>query len=380
VNGQDGAANGYEGVDKDGASVNGTDGRGAGRGVAKKASPGKAFAKFFVITFICCLVGVTAALGAWDTFLNQRPMEKVDALETQPSKPVAQTDEKLNVLIPASGVFKTDPDLKDTKRVNILLFGNTINKGETKGLTDTIMLGSFDPDTKKLDIISVPRDTYYEREGYSYGGFLKINSVMESEGVKAACKSVHDVLQGIHINYYAVINYDGVAKIVDAIDGVPIDVPFDMHYTDRKQNLYIDLQKGKQRLDGEHAIQFLRYRSGYKEGDIGRVEAQQKFVKAAIKESLGLNLPKVAQTVVDNTDSDIDIRAMLYLATHAADLGSDDITSHMMPGTTGYVSGLSFWLPAEDSEVVDMMKEVYRGEQAVTGSAISSSAVDGSTE
>jgi LCP family protein required for cell wall assembly len=346
---------------------------------SKKATPGKAFTKFFVITFICCIVGITAGLGAMDVLLGQKPMEK-GATASSESLSVGETEEKMNILIPASDTFKTDPDFKDSKRVNILLFGNTINKGETYGLTDTIMLGSFDPETKKFDVISVPRDTYYDegREKYVTNGgpgFLKINSVLESEGVKGAAESIHDVLQGVQINYYAVANYDGVAEIIDAIGGVPMDVPFNMHYTSAKQNLYIDLKKGKQTLDGAHAIQFLRYRKGYRNGDIGRVEAQQKFLKSAIKESMGLNLPKIAQTVMENVDSDLDLRAILYLASKAAGMDSGDVNMHMLPGTDSRISGLSFWEAADADEVIEMMREVYTGIPRTTEGAISSSAL-----
>jgi LCP family protein required for cell wall assembly len=342
-------------------------------------SPRKAFAKFFVVAFLCGIVGITAGFAALDSLLGQKPMDKSgsEAHGTENIEPAGQTAEKLNVLIPASGVFTTDSDFKDSNRVNIMLFGNTINSSEQKGLTDTIMLGSFDPDSKKFDIVSVPRDTFYDREGYSGTAFLKINSVMETEGIKAACQSVHDVLQGVPINYYAVINYDGVVEIIDSIGGVPVDIPSNMHYTSVKQKLYIDLKKGPQRLDGKHALQYLRYRS-YTDGDIGRVDAQQKFVTAAIKEAIGLNLPTVAQTVVENVDSDIDIRAMLYLATNASSLGSDDMKSHMLPGTSGYISGLSFWIPADEDEVIAMMREVYTGVKATTEGAITPSATSGS--
>jgi LCP family protein required for cell wall assembly len=353
----------------------------AGEGGKMKKSPRKAFAKFFVVTFLCCIVGITAGFGALDSLLGQKPMDKSEALGVEVIEPAGQTAEKLNILIPAADVFSTDLDFKDSNRVNILLFGNTINNSKQKGLTDTIMLASFDPDEKKFDIISVPRDTYYEREGYANSAFLKINSVMETEGVKAACESVHNVLQGIPINYYAVVDYDGVEKIIEAIGGVPMDVPFNMYYTDAKQGLYIDLKKGEQRLDGKHAIQFLRYRKGYADGDIGRVDAQQQFVKAAVKEALGLNLPKVAQTVVDNVDSDIDVRAMLYLATNASGLGSDNVNSYMLPGNDGSISGskLSFWLPAEGDEVVAMMREIYTGVKATTEGAITPAAASDSS-
>jgi LCP family protein required for cell wall assembly len=347
-----------------------------GNGSDKTVSPRRAFAKFFLITFVCCVVGMTVGLGVWDSLLSQKPMmAKEDTVFDEPEmSPVGVTEDKLNILIPASGVFATDPDFTDSKRVNILLFGNTVNSSEAIGLTDTIMLGSFDPDTKRLDIISIPRDTYYERENYAYGGYLKINSVMETEGVKAACESIHDVLRGVPINYCAVINYDGVANIVEAIGGVPMDIPFNMHYTSQKHGLYIDLKKGEQRLNGEQAVQFLRFRSGYNDADIGRITAQQQFVRSAVKEAIGGNLPTVAQAVLDNVDSDLDIRAMLYILSNASGMSFDDVTGRMLPGTGEYINKLSFWVAADDEEVVRMMREVYTGEVIATGGAISPAA------
>jgi LCP family protein required for cell wall assembly len=305
-------------------------------------------------------------------------MNKASAVGMEPQETVvAQTEQKLSILVKAEGVFKTDPDFKDSKRVNILLFGNTLNKSDSYGLTDTIMLGSFDPDTKKFDVVSIPRDTYYERPEYAGAAWQKVNSILESEDIEKTATIMHDILQGVQINYYAVIDYEGIANIVDAMGGVTIDVPRNMHYTDAKQNLYIDLKKGKQTLDGAHAIQYLRYRKGYKNGDIGRVEAQQKFVKEAVKQAIGLNLPKVANTVMENVDSDIDNKAILYLATKAVGMGADDLKTHMLPGEDRMMSGASFWMPADGEEIVAMMREVYTGEKQTTGSAVSASAVDG---
>jgi LCP family protein required for cell wall assembly len=343
----------------------------------KPISSSKAFWKIFLITFGCSIVAFTAGFGAINTFLDQKPMSQFDPTGAAADS-LEMTDENLNVLVPAEGLFKTDPDFKDSKRVNVALFGNTIANEKQIGLTDTIMIASLDPDTKKVDIISVPRDTYYERDGYATS-YLKINAVMETEGVKGAAEAVHNVLQGIPINYYAVIDYDGVKKIVDAIGGVEIDVPMNMKYTSKKQNLYIDLKKGKQTLDGDHAVQFLRYRKGYNEGDIGRVNAQQMFVKEAIKQSLGLNLPNVAKTVAENVKSDLNLRAILYLASKAGGMSGDNLNSYMLPGRSGEISGsgLSFWLSGEPEEVETMLREVYTGVSSTTMGAISGGGVEG---
>jgi LCP family protein required for cell wall assembly len=326
---------------------------------AKKKTPGRVFAKFFSIAFLVAIVVCTTGVAVGMHFLEAKPMEKT---EKDPAVPVEKTEEKLDVLLPAEGMFATD--YKDSKRVNILALGNT-----DEGLSDTIMLFSFDPESKKVDILSVPRDTYYERPGFAYGGYLKVNAAFH-EGYLESAKAVHTLFQGIPINYYAVIDYDGVRKIVDSMDGVPIDVPQRMYYVSKRQNLYIDLQPGEQTLDGDHAVQFLRFRKGYRNGDIGRVEAQQNFVKAAIKRALGLNLPKVADTVQKNVDSDISVRAILYMVKESSGVEMSKVKSHTLPGTDGNIGGLSFWLPAAPAEVEAMLREVYEGPKTTTGSAV----------
>jgi LCP family protein required for cell wall assembly len=83
------------------------------------------------------------------------------------------------------------------------------------------------------------------------------------------------------------VDFDGFVELVDSVDGVDFDVPVRMKYDDPTQNLHIDLQKGPQHLDGPKAVQFMRFRQnnpgipgGYPDGDLGRIKAQQAFIKA----------------------------------------------------------------------------------------------------
>jgi LCP family protein required for cell wall assembly len=327
----------------------------------KPATPGRTFGKFFGITFAVAIVVATIGVTYGMHLLDSRIFDKgVDAV----SPPAAEdlTDEKIDILVPGEGIFAAD--YKDSKRVNVLLLGNT-----DEGLTDTIMLASFDPDTKAMDIVSVPRDTYFERPGFAYGGYLKINAAFH-EGFMETANAVHTILQGIPINYYAVIDYEGIKKIVDSMDGVPMYVPMRMKYTSAHQNLYIDLKKGDQILDGDHAVQFLRFRKGYKEGDIGRVKAQQNFVKAAIKRALGLNLPKVADSVVKNVESDIRLRTILYLLKQSSGVSLSDVETYILPGADDYIDNLSFYIPAEPAEIEAMLRGIYDGTQTTTGGAV----------
>ena len=157
---------------------------------------------------------------------------------------------------------RIDPDdpsydiFANTDRLNILLLGVNGN------LTDTIMLGSYNLKDQKADIISIPRDTYYDRPEAKTAAQRRINAVYGALGVDGAAAAVQDVLCGIPIDYYAVVEFDGVAKAVDAMGGVTVDIPIDMNYDDAyaKPPLHIHFKKGVQKLNGEDAVRFLRFR------------------------------------------------------------------------------------------------------------------------
>jgi len=241
---------------------------------------------------------------------------------------------------------------RDKKRVNVLLLGVNDN------LTDTIMLASFDTDAKHVDLISIPRDTYYHRSGYNGEGENKINAAYRGNPVNTA-RAVSEILLGMPINYYAVIDYEGVKNIVDAMGGVPMNIEFNMRYTDPYDDppLVINIPKGQQVLDGEHAVQFLRYRKGYKEGDIGRIKAHQEFMKSAFKQCLGFQLPKIAKTVFNNVESDLTLGAMTSLATKAVGIKADDIETYLLPSTP--LPDPPFYVIPDAKGTAEMINQIY---------------------
>jgi LCP family protein required for cell wall assembly len=241
---------------------------------------------------------------------------------------------------------------KDSKRVNVLLLGTN------QGLSDTIMLGSFDTELKRVDVVSVPRDTYYERDGYSDPGFLKINSILETDGETAIAEAVSNILGGVPIHFYEIISDDGVANIVDAMGGVDIDVPVDMHYADPGQDLYIDINAGPQKLDGAHAVQYLRFRSGYATGDLGRVDAQQSFLKEAFKQSIGVGFPKVAKTAISELDTNMKTNIAIRIASKAVGMESKDIETYMTPGES-YMNYNTSYYNVDKAGAADMMHRIY---------------------
>lgn len=161
----------------------------------------KRFIRIFATTLIIFLIVLIPAAFAINAFLETSPFKG--------SINLGQDNEvKFEVLVDPESPFFTE--FSDSERINILLMG--VNPP----LTDVLMLGSFDPETKHVDIISIPRDTYYYRPGYAETDYaqLKINAAYRGDPLNTA-KAVSDVLCGIPINYYAVIEYDDIRKIVD---------------------------------------------------------------------------------------------------------------------------------------------------------------------
>jgi LCP family protein required for cell wall assembly len=114
---------------------------------------------------------------------------------------------------------------------------NILCTGVNGGLADTILLVIFDIDREHVDMISIPRDTYYYREGYNSAAEGKINAAYRKD-INNTAKAVSDLLFGIPIHYYAIIDFEGVANIVESIGGVPMDIPFHMRYTDTNKTIF----------------------------------------------------------------------------------------------------------------------------------------------
>jgi LCP family protein required for cell wall assembly len=308
----------------------------------EKKSPLQSFLRTFLIAFIVFVLLCTPGLAIFGKVADINPWK--------PGSENVVLKENLPAIVDEDSPFFEA--FKDKNRVNILILG--VNGG----LTDTIMLASFDTDAKHMDLISIPRDTYYHRDGYNSEGENKINAAYRKNPVNTA-KAVSEILLGMPINYYAIIDYAGVENIVDSMGGVPMDIEFNMKYTDPYDDppLVINIPKGHQVLDGKHAVQFLRYRKGYLEGDIGRVKAHQEFMKSAFKQCLSFKLPKIAKTVFNNVESDITIGAALSLANSATGVSGDAIETYLLPSTP--LPDPPYYVIPDAKGIAEMINKIY---------------------
>ncbi|QAY67074.1 LCP family protein [Paenibacillus protaetiae] len=208
------------------------------------------------------------------------------------------------------------PKWQGTERVNILLLG-----GDARGLaknqvprSDSILIASIDPLTKKADLFSVLRDTYVDIDGH---GKDRINTAITYGGPQLAMKTIGDLL-GLPIQYYVYTDFEGFKALVDSIGGIDYDVEKDMHYTDNADdNRYdIDLKAGYQHLDGDHALQYVRFRHDAM-SDFTRTERQRNFIMAVAGKMQStwniVQMGKILNNVSDYIETNLSVMDMLKL-------------------------------------------------------------------
>jgi polyisoprenyl-teichoic acid--peptidoglycan teichoic acid transferase len=216
-----------------------------------------------------------------------------------------------------------------------------------EGLADVMILVKFDPDTKRIAMLSIPRDTRTEVMGY---GVKKLNAANVDGGPALTAKSVSNLLNDVAIDRYIRINVLGVGRLIDALGGVTVHVPKNLRYQDDSQRLYINLRAGKQHLNGDQALQLLRFRHD-ELGDIGRVQRQQMVIRALMEQTLNPStlgqLPKILNVVRENIDTNLTVEEILALAGFGVRTNRSNMHMFMLPGRFSQPDEyqVSYWLP-----------------------------------
>ncbi len=306
-------------------------------------------------------VSLTAAplqqrsLSAADTaFFNQSGREAFSRSLLQ----VPEVSKPVNILL--LGIKTNLSDVKASNGSDRKKTGYDAEVDSLDGLSDTMMLLRFDPQTQRTIIFGIPRDTRIEREGR---GVEKINAVDHESGPAAAAKEVSKVLGGVAIDRYIRVNNMGVAKLVDQLGGVTVTVPKDIKYQDDSQHFYVNLKAGKQHLDGVKLLGLLRYRHDAN-GDIGRMQRQQMVFRALLEQSLNpmtmARIPQLFSVIQSHVDTNLTVEELLALGGFAMKNGKSKMQMLMMPGDYNGDGkhGTSYWLPDEKG-IQNMMARYF---------------------
>lgn len=214
--------------------------------------------------------------------------------------------------------------------------------GGFNGNTDSIMLVHVQPDAGRIAVMSVPRDTRVKIPGH---GYQKLNAANSIGGPGLTTKLVEEIT-GAKVDFYALVDYKGFKEVIDALGGIDIDVERNMYYVDPYQNLSINLKKGYQHLNGDQAMQYVRFRSDAL-GDITRVQRQQKFFKALLAqvrkpEAFG-KLPQLVPAVMRIVRTNMSMSTALMLLNEEYRTANWQVVSATAPGWFFDVDGVSYW-------------------------------------
>lgn len=244
----------------------------------------------------------------------------------------------------------------------IMLLGSDArsDNSEMGQRADTNILVRVDPENAQISMLSIPRDTKIELEGY---GTNKFNAAY-SYGGTALAISEASKLCGVDIAHYAEVNFEELISLVDAIGGIEVDVP---ELVDDPQAGPVVIQPGPQTLDGQSALTFARTRQ-FADGDFTRTSNQRLVVEAIIEKVLSLpinELPDVISKGAKSVTTDLTIDQLLDIAMQFKDFSKLTIYSAMVPSTTAYIGEISYVLCITDA-LADMMKLIEAGEDPNT--------------
>lgn len=245
-----------------------------------------------------------------------------------------------------------------TRRTNILIIGTDFPTRDPRfqhrvSRADTLILVTINPRGRRVDAVSIPRDTLVEIQGAGPG---KIAEAFAYGGLDLTVQTVEQLLD-LPIPYYVQLDQVGFARLIDAIGGVEMEVRTDIHTSDPWTGRRVTIAKGHRRMTGEQALHYIRFRRGAL-GDIGRVRRQHELLLALSAQvkpsSLILSTPRVVRLLLDHTNTNLSARGLVSLGTFLLRLSPDRIQITTLPGrlATGY------WIP-DPNHIEQLIRRIF---------------------
>ena len=268
---------------------------------------------------------------------------------------------------------------KSLGELQVLLMGVSTDQ-EGVALTDTIIAASYNPNTQKAVLLSIPRDSFTGTNTKRAVASDKINAIYNI--TRDPMKTVEAVneLTGLDLQYYAIVQTEALIELVDAIGPIEYYVPTDMNYDDTSQDLHIHFEEGLQEIDGQAAEELLRFRKNndgtsfpeeYGDNDIGRMRNQRDFITAVVQQTVKLeNITKLG-TIIDIasrnliTDPDLDFNILKDYLPYAVEFSTENLQTASLPGSVPDLSqtnGVSIYV-VDKEETEQLVKELFYPEE-----------------
>ena len=262
---------------------------------------------------------------------------------------------------------------KSLGEFQVLLMGVSTDQ-EGVSLTDTIMVASYNPNSQRAVLLSIPRDSFTGTNVKRAKASDKINAIYNLTKDPMETVNAVNELTGLDLKYYAIVQTEALIELVDALGPIEYDVPIDMDYDDVTQDLHIHFEKGVQEIDGQEAEELLRFRKNndgtsfpteYGDNDIGRMRNQREFLTAVVEQTVKLeNITKLG-TVLDiasrNLITNVDFNALKDYLPYAVEFSTENLLTESLPGSVPSLSqtnNVSIFVVDEEA-TEQMIKELF---------------------
>lgn len=282
--------------------------------------PGNVFARFFgLIALVAVCLGVAWAAHMYFTIHS--------AIDSKAGGPIASSAKIAN-----------------RQPISVLILGvdQGIEGRHDRGNSDTLILATANSQKNSATMTSIPRDTLTDIKGDPGNKYFmfRVNSAYEIGGSAASVKTVKSMLN-VPIDYYVEVNMKALRSLVNAVGGVDVNVPFDFSYD------WCDFHKGKQHLNGRHAVAYVRMRKEDPRGDYGRQLRQRQVIEAIAHKAMSVNTISNYRKLVDifnkYVKTNLSFNDMLSLALNYRGC-MDNLKS-------GYIQGHDAWIDGSAIQV-----------------------------
>lgn len=304
----------------------------------EKAQKKHKFLKGFIVTFLIILLGGVAC----SYYLIKTAENKL----TKTYKPLKNHHKEENEIIEA------------TKPMTILLMGVDTGNNERKetwiGNSDSMLVMTINPQTKKTTITSLERDILTEIENKGETTQAKLNSAYQVGGIDLAISTIEKLLN-IEFDHYLLINMKGLAQLVDSVGGIDVEnkLGFPISISDTEPDSKAIIEPGVQHINGEQALVYSRMRYHDPEGDYGRQKRQREVIKAIISKILSLdglaNYTQIIEAISNNIQTDIPLNStnMMNLLGYKDSL--NNIEQFQLEGDDATIAGVSYQIAKVDN-------------------------------
>ena len=261
---------------------------------------------------------------------------------------------------------------KNLGEFKCLILGISTDQKDVE-LTDTIMVASYNPNTQKATLLSIPRDTYTGKNSSRATAYEKINALYSRKHRPDETLEAVNEITGLDIEYYVVVKTEALIKLVDAIGGVTFNVPIDKNYDDTSQNLHIHLKAGEQKLNGDQAEGLVRFRHNnngtsypeeYGDNDTGRMRTQREFILQVVKQTAKPeNIFKIGQILdvaKENVITNIDFNVAKDYIPYVVEFNTDNLLTATLPGTNTNKNTSGTWVFVHNQkQTKELVQELF---------------------